>query len=225
MNTSVEDQFLGLADQIVAFLPNLLGGILLLLVGWLAGWLVKRLLIQLSVLIRIDRLFRRSRWASDFSKADVRYGVYNIIGNFGFMLIFLLFLDNALIVWKLTMLSDLLINGILFLPKIIVAVAIFGVGWLLSLWAENSLFRILYREEIPRASLISRLASTFIILFFSAISLVHLDVARQIVIIGFSVIFITLGALAIVITAIGGKDFIRKIEQSFRKEDSGETGN
>ncbi len=224
METSVKDQLINLAENILAFLPNLLGGILLLLLGWLAGWLVKRLLIQLSILVRIDRLFRRSRWSSDFSKADVRYGVYNFIGNFGFLLVFLLFLDNALIAWKLTMLSDLLIKGILFLPKIIVAVFIFGIGWFLALWAETSLFKILYREEIPRAYLISRFVKIVIVIFFSAIALVELDMARQIVIIGFAVIFISIGAIAIVITALGGKDFIRKAQESFKKEDPGETG-
>src|SRR5665647_839351 len=138
METKVQDQFLGLTDNIVAYLPNLLAGIALLLVGWLAGWLIKRVLVQLSILLRVDRFIRRSRWESDFAKADVRYGLYNFIGNIGYTLIFLLFFTNALIAWKLTMLSDLIGKGILYLPKIIIAVSIFGLGSLLAFWAEKS---------------------------------------------------------------------------------------
>jgi hypothetical protein len=220
METKITDQFIGLTDSIMAFLPNLLAGIILLLVGWVVGWFIKRLLIQLSILIRIDRFLRRSRWEADFSKADVRYGVYNLIGNIGFTLVFLLFLDNALIAWKLTMLSDLLIKGILFLPKIIIAVLIFGVGWLLAFWAETSMHKSLHRESIPRASLIARFIKVIIILFFSAISLVELDVARQIVTIGFATIIITIGAISIVITAVGGKAFIEKIGGPFKDNQS-----
>jgi hypothetical protein len=218
METKVGDQFIGLADNIVAYLPSLLAGIILLLIGWIAGWVIKRILIQVSILIRIDRFLRRSRWEAEFAKADVRYGLYNLIGNIGFTLIFLLFLDNALIAWNLNMLSDLLSKLILFLPKIIIAISIFGLGWLLSFMAEKSILKSLYREQIPRASLISRFIKVILLLFFSAVALVELDVAREIVIIGFSTIFITLGAISIVITAVGGKSFIDKIGDSLKEK-------
>jgi hypothetical protein len=218
METRVQDQFLGLAGNIIAYLPSLLAGIVLILIGWIAGWLIKRVLVQLSILLRIDRFLRRSRWEADFAKADVRYGLYNMIGNIGYALIFLLFLDNAFIAWKLQILSDLLSKGILFLPKIIVAASIFGLGWLLAFWAEKSILKSLYREGIPRASLISKFIKIILLLFFSAIALVELDVAHEIVIIGFATTFITISAVAIVITAIGGKSFVEKIGDSFREK-------
>jgi hypothetical protein len=218
METRVQDQFLGLAGNIIAYLPSLLAGIVLILIGWIAGWLIKRVLVQLSILLRIDRFLRRSRWEADFARADVRYGLYNMIGNIGYALIFLLFLDNALIAWKLQILSDLLSKGILFLPKIIVAASIFGLGWLLSFWAEKSILKSLYREGIPRASLISKFIKIILLLFFSAIALVELDVAHEIVIIGFATTFITISAIAIVITAIGGRSFVEKIGDSFREK-------
>lgn len=218
METKVGDQFIGLADNIIAYLPSLLAGVILVLIGWIAGWLVKRVLVQVSILLRVDRFLRRSRWEADFAKADVRYGLYNLIGNIGYALLFLLFLDNALIAWKLTMLSDLLSKGILYLPKIIIAVSIFGFGWLLSFWAEKSILKSLHREEIPRASLIARFIKIILLFFFSTIALVELDVAREIVIIGFATIIITIGAISIVITAIGGKSFIEAIGNSIKEK-------
>jgi hypothetical protein len=218
METKVQDQFTGLADNIVAYLPSLLAGIILVIIGWIVGWVIKRVLVQISILLRIDRFLRRSRWEADFAKADVRYGLYNFIGNIGFALVFLLFFDNALIAWKLTMLSDLLSKGILFLPKIIIAVAIFGLGWLLAFWTDKSMHKSLHREGIPRASLISKFIKVMILIFFSAIALVELDVAREIIIIGFSTIFVTISAISIVITAIGGKSFVEKIGDTFKEK-------
>jgi hypothetical protein len=218
METRVQDQFTGLADNIISYLPSLLAGIILILIGWIIGWIIKRVLVQISILLRIDRFLRRSRWEADFAKADVRYGLYNFIGNIGFALVFLLFFDNALIAWKLTMLSDLLSKGILFLPKIIIAVAIFGLGWLLAFWTDKSVHRSLHREGIPRASLISKFIKVMILIFFSAIALVELDVAREIIIIGFATIFVTISAISIVITAIGGKSFVEKIGDTFKEK-------
>jgi hypothetical protein len=218
METKVGDQFIGLADNIIAYLPSLLAGIILVLIGWIVGWLFKRVLVQVSILLRVDRFLRKSRWEADFAKADVRYGLYNLIGNIGYTLLFLLFLDNALIAWKLTMLSDLLGKAILYLPNIIIAFSIFGVGWSLSFWAEKSILKSLYREGIPRASLIARFIKIVLLLFFSAIALVELDVAREIVIIAFATIFITLSAIAIILTALNGKNFAVKIEDSIREK-------
>jgi hypothetical protein len=218
METRVQDQFTGLADNIISYLPSLLAGIILIIIGWIIGWIIKRVLVQISILLRIDRFLRRSRWEADFAKADVRYGLYNFIGNIGFALVFLLFFDNALIAWKLTMLSDLLSKGILFLPKIIIAVAIFGLGWLLAFWTDKSIHKSLHREGIPRASLISKFIKVMILIFFSAIALVELDVAREIIIIGFATIFVTISAISIVITAIGGKSFVEKIGDTFKEK-------
>ena len=190
----------------------------MVLLGWLLGWIVKRVLVQLSIILRVDRFLKRSRWEADFSKADVRYGLYNFIGNIGFAIIFLIFLDNAFLAWKLNILSELLSRGILLLPKIIIALVIFGVGWLLASWVQVSLMKLLHREEIPRASLISRFIKIILLIFFSAISFVELDVAREIIIIGFATIFVTLGILTIVVVTVNSKNFQKKIEESFKVE-------
>jgi hypothetical protein len=218
METKIQDQFISFADSVFAYMPNLVGGIILVLLGWLAGWIIKKLLVQFSVILRVDRFVKQSRWETDFSKADVRYSLYNLIGNIGFVIIFLIFMDNALVTWKLNILSDLLSKGILFLPKVIIALVIFGAGWLVASWVQVNVLRTLYREEIPRASLISGFVKSILMLFFSAVSLIELNVAREIVIIGFATIFVTLGAITIVLTAVGGKNFLKKIEESFKEE-------
>jgi hypothetical protein len=211
-------QFYSLGEQIIAYLPSLLAGIVLVLVGWILGWFAKRIVIQLALILKLDRLLIRSRWSDDFSKGDVRFGFYNFLGNIAFFVIFLTFFDNALSAWKLTVLAALLERGILYVPKVISALAIFGIGWMISSWAGRAILRSLKRESIPRATLISRFLRTVLLLLFSTMALVELDIARQIVLIGFATIFITLGVLTVVITAIGGREFIQKIQQSLEDE-------
>ncbi len=217
METKIQEQFVKLLENIFAYLPNLLGGILLILLGWLVSWMVKRVIVQFLIILRIDRYLRQSRLRADFTKADVRYSVSNFIGNIGFVIVFFIFIDNALLAWKLDILYEMLGKGILFLPKIILAVLIFGIGWVLASWVRFSVLKSLNREKISRASLISKFIRSIVLLFFSAIAFVELGIAREIVIIGFSTIFITLCIIAIVIVAIGGKDFLMKIEESFKE--------
>jgi hypothetical protein len=218
METRIQDQFRSFTESVIAYLPNLLAGIILILLGWLVGWIIKRILVQLSIILHVDRFLKRSPFEADFSKADVRYSLYNFIGNIGFVIIFLIFMDNALLALNLNILSDLLSKGILFLPKVIIAVIIFGIGWFLSSLVQISVLKSLYREQVPRASLISRFIKSILLVFFSAVSLVELDIAREIIIIGFATIFITLGVITIVVTAVGGKNFLKHIEDSLKEE-------
>ena len=218
MDETLRDQFLGIGKEIVGYLPNLFGGILLVLIGWFLGWFLKRIIIRAAVLLRLERFLTRIRWGEDFSKGDVRYGFYNFLGNIAFFVIFIVFLDNAFRTWKLTVLSDLLEKIIYFFPKTLLAVAMFGIGWLIASWAARSASTALQREDIPRASLIARLIKAVLIVLFSAMALVELDIAREVVIIGFVTIFVTSGILMIVITAIGGKEFIRKIKKSLEEK-------
>lgn len=214
----IEKQFLSLADNFIGYLPNLIAGIILILIGWFFGWLAKRIIVRMSIVLRLERYMVRSRWKDDFSRADIRYGFYNLIGNVSFLIVFLIFLDNALVVWKLNILSDLVSKGILFLPKIIIACAIFGSGWLLASFAERSFLKSLRREDIPRSSLISKFIKSVMFLFFSAMAIVELNIAREIVIIGFSVIFITLGVLTIIMTARSGRGITGTIKDSPEEE-------
>ena len=217
MDKTLENQFAELGNSIVAYLPNLLAGLVLILLGWLAGWIVKRVIVQFLLILRIDRFLRQSRLGADFSKADVRYSVSNFIGNVAYAIVFFIFVDNALLAWKLHMLSSLLSKGILFVPKIILAVVIIGVGWLLASWIQVSVLKALNREKIARASLIARFSKTILLLFFSAIAFVQLDIARVIVIIAFTATFVTLCVIATVVVVSRGNDALMKPEDSNRE--------
>jgi hypothetical protein len=218
MGESLQTQFWEMGKEILGYLPNLFAGILLVVIGWFLGWFLKRIIIRIAMLLRLERFLTRIRWGEDFSKGDVRYGFYNFLGNIAFVILFIIFLDNAFRTWKLTVLSDLLEKGIYFLPRMILAIAIFGIGWLIASWGAKSASKALRREDIPRASLIGRLIKAVLIMLFFAMALVELNIAREIVIIGFATIFITLGLLTVVVAVVGGKNFIKKIIESFEEE-------
>jgi hypothetical protein len=225
MTNTLREQLAALGQKIIGYLPNLLGGLLLLLLGWLAGWIVKRVIIQLLVVLRIDRLFLRLRWRSSLSKADLRYALYNLIGNVAFFVVFLIFLDSALTALRLEVLSRLIEQGVLFVPRLIVALIVLGAGWLVAARTRDAVFRALVKENVARASLIARIVKFVLVLFFAAMALVELNIANQVVLVGFGAIVLTLG-LSIVLAVAGGgdsfKDFFRRDEDSPRRLRRGE---
>jgi hypothetical protein len=211
VDSPLEKALYGVTEKLIAYLPNLVAGIVLIAIGWFLGWLVKRIVVQVFLVLRFDRLLRRFKWGAGFSKADVRYALAEFVGNCAFLIIFLILLNASLEALQLTVISEVLRQGVLFIPKLLVAAAIFGLGWLLAGWIAGTIQHALTKEDVPRATLIARFTKVVIMLFFSAMALTELDIAREIVVIGFSVTIITLGVLSIVFTTIGGKTLVTKI--------------
>ena len=217
MDNSLQSPFLDFGKQIINYLPNLLAGLILILIGWFVGWLAKRIMIQLLVVLRFERLFIRLQWRRALSKADIRYAVYNLIGNVIFFIVFLIFFNSALDAMKLTVLSSLIQQGVIFIPKLIVALFILGIGWIVAGRVSNSVYISLLKEDVIQYSLISRLVKFIAILFFAAMALVEIDIAPQIVIIGFTTVMITLGIIAIAMVILGGKSSLNNLMNKAEK--------
>jgi hypothetical protein len=212
--------FSKLAQSIIDYFPNLVAGLVLILLGLLAGWLIKRIIYQLCILLRLERLLRSFRWGGEFSKADIRHALFNAIGNVAFFLVFLVFLNAAFAAMKLVILSNLIDKSVGIFPRLLVSLFIFGIGWFIARWAALTVRRGLGKEGIPRATLIARFSNAVILLFFSAMALVELNIAREIVIIGFSVIIITLAVVTVVMVSIGGKELVKKALASFDEKET-----
>jgi Mechanosensitive ion channel, conserved TM helix len=220
MNNTARDLFYSLGEKMFGYLPNLFAGILLIGLGWLFGWFVKRLTVRICILFRVDRWLGRFRWGSGLSKADIRYAFYNAIGNVAFFAVFLVFLNAALDSLQLPILSNLLQKSVLFFPKAVIALLIVGLGWLIANKVAVSIQKALLKEEIPRATLSARFVKFVLMLFFSAIALTELDIAREIVVIGFTVTFVTLGILMTILTSNSGRGFIGNLLEIFSRKDS-----
>jgi hypothetical protein len=197
MNNTLQGQLSELWQKVLAYLPSLLGGLLLLLLGWVIGWIVKRMIIQLLVILRFDRLFIRLRWRSSLSKADLRHALYNLVGNIAFAVVFLVFLNSVLTVLKLEALSKMIEQGVLFIPRLAVAAIIIGVGWLIAARAGSAVRHSLVAEGVPQGTLIARGVKFVLIVFFSAMALAELDIAKEIVLIGFGAAALTVAAGAV----------------------------
>ena len=211
----VKQMISNLVDQLIVevlnYLPRVVASLFLLLVGWFVAWLVKRIIIQLCLIFRVHRYLPRLRWRKALSKADVRDALFNYVGNLAFIAVFIVFVYGALATLKLTILSSLLEHTIFFLPRVVGCVVIFAIGLFLSNRISVVVHMAVLREGIPRASLIGRFVKASLLMFFSAMAMSVLDFARQVVIVGFTVSFATMGVLVVVAAVAGGKEMFQKI--------------
>lgn len=119
-------------DQIVLFLPGLLGGLILLGLAWLVATILRALVVKL---LNASGLTRRLSADADVKPQD-RISISQTIGNVVYWLVFLLFLPAILNAFRLQGLLQpvqSLVDDILsFLPNLLGAALILVIGWFVA---------------------------------------------------------------------------------------------
>ncbi|MCU0783949.1 MAG: hypothetical protein MUF81_07855 [Verrucomicrobia bacterium] len=196
-------------SNIMGFLPTLLAGFVVLILGVVAAWVVSKVVVRVLILLRLDRVIARLGWGRTLDKGDVRHSLFGSVGTVCGVLLFLIFLDNAMVIWKLTVLSQLLEKLVQLIPQLITAGIILLIGWGVGGAVSRSVQRGLVQEEFERARLVARIVRTAIVVVACAIALVELDIAVAIVTGAFLIAF---GALALSFVLAFGLGSKRAVE-------------
>jgi hypothetical protein len=208
-----------LVTNLAGYIPTIVAGLAVLLLGLLAAWAASHLLVRLLVLMRLDRVMARLRWTSALESADARHTLFELFGTVVGIFIFLVFVANALVIWRLTVLSDLFTRMLLRIPEIVVAALILLVGWSIANLATRAIQQLLFREHFRRPRLVATLVRWVILVTAFAAALVELQIAVTIVTGAFLIAF---GAVALCLALAVGLGSRRGIElmweQYFRGE-------
>jgi len=201
-----------LVQRFTDYLPTLAAGLLVLLVGVVLGWLAKRAVIRILIWLRVDRMAGRVGWRSAFGKGDVRAALYDLLGTITLVLVVLVFLDNALTIWGLAVLSRLIDSVVFSVPRLTLAALIVGVGLAIANGLAERAEGALAEEEIVHARLVAKALKAVLLAVVAALALWELDFARQIVLSGFVIAF---GSMGIAFALCVGLGSARAIERGW----------
>ena len=219
MNDQPFESVRSLVASLAGYVPTIVAGIAVLLLGLLVAWAASRLLVRLLVLMRLDRVMARLRWTSALESADARHTLFEILGTIVGVFIFLVFLANALVIWRLTVLSDLFTRMLLRIPELIAAALILLVGWAIANLATRAVQQLLFREHFRRARLVATLVRWVVLVTAFAAALVELQVAVTIVTGAFLIVFGTIALCLALAVGIGSRRGIELMwENHFRRQ-------
>jgi len=214
-----------IGNQITEYLPTLLAGLLVLAIGAVVGWVAKRLLISVLNWLRLDRFGARAGWRAALGKGDLRAAVYNGLGDIAFFLVFLVFLNNALVIWRLTVLSRIIDRVVVYLPNVALVVFIVAMGFMLANVVGQRTEMGLREEGFPRARLLGRIVKSMLLAVVAALALWQLNLAREIVLAAFLTIFGAMGIAFALAVGIGSAKAIQQgwetlLERRNEKDDA-----
>ena len=205
-------------QKLVAFLPSLLTGIVVFLIGLGLAWLVKLLVVRLVKLLKLDTTLTRSGVTDALQKMAVKDTPAKLIGRTFFWLVTFIFFVLALKVMKVPVIDQLLEKLLLFLPNIFVALIILTIGWLLGNFLGRATLIASVNVGIKLSSQLSRGVKGIILLFAFVMAFEQLGIGRNTVIAAFTIAFGGAVLALALAFGLGGKDLARTfLEKRFKK--------
>lgn len=196
-----------------SFIPNLLAGIVILLIGIILGSIIKRVVIEIFKALNVESYLRK------YGIPDARrdYSWTNILAEIVRWFVIILFLIPAADAWGLRQVTVLLNQFLLYLPNVFVAAIVGLVGFAVARLVYDVVLAST-RDVFPEGSqTFASVARWAIIIFVLLAVLNQLGVAGDLVRIlftGFVAMIAIAGGIAF---GLGGQDTARTLLESLRK--------
>ena len=218
ITTVIKGAWDAFAIKITAFLPMLIGAIIIFVAGLLLARLLRYLTVKLLKVIRLDKAGEKSGLNDFLEKGNILKAPSEIIGALVYWFIMIMVLIATLDAMGLPIVSGLLNDVFYYIPNVVAAIVVLVLGIL-----AGNLLSAVVRTAAGNAGLsaaegLAKTALYAVIVFSGAIGLVQLGIGAEIVATSFE---IALGAIALALAlafGLGGREAATDYLQRWLKE-------
>lgn len=218
----LQGPLLELWDTVVAFLPSLLGALLVFLIGVIIALVLRTVVVKIIALLRIDELARRLDITAQFERVGLRLHIGALLGWIvkWFFIIIALIAATDILGWD--QVTDYLGQVVLFVPNVIISVIILLAGILLGNFVQNVVKTAVEAAQLASADFLSGIAKWAILVFTFMAALVQLQIAPELIRVLFTGLVAMLALAGGLAFGLGGKDHAHQLLNRLKKDISSE---
>ena len=210
LNTLITEPVREMLTRIMAYLPVLLGALVILIVGWLVAKAIRQLVGWLLKTVRFDVLADKTGISEVLRKGNLKISAGEVISGLVYWLIIIMVLVMAVDALGLPKASDVLASLFAYVPKVIAALLVLVVAMFLANFVSGIVRTAAGNANLPKPEIFAGISRWAIIIFAVTISLGELGIATLLVTTTFNII---LGGVCLALAlafGLGGKDAAAK---------------
>lgn len=204
----VRESWEQLAVQAAHALPNVLGSLLIIAVGVVVGLIVSVIARRTLVAARVDRAAVRLGVAEPLARVGISSLAQLVARVLMWGTILAAFIP-ALYTLDARVASDLVGRGLLYLPHLVVSLALLWVGFVASRFLARAVLIAAVNRDLGSPRLLAAATRTAVMLLTIAIALEHLGIGRATVLTAFAILFGGVTLAAALALGLGSRDFVR----------------
>ena len=197
-------------ESLAAFLPRMVTTLAIIVVGWLIAMLLRTFVRALLGWVRLNVAAERFGVAQLLRTADLP-PANALVAATVFWLVWLGFLLSGIDVLGFTSLQGLLARFWAFVPRLVLAVVILVIGFVVANFAWRATLLAAINARVPSPRLLSGAVRWLILILTGAMALEQIAVARTVVLTAFAIAFGALSLAVAVAFGIGGSGIAKRI--------------
>jgi len=206
----IERTLAGFGERLAGFAPNLLAMLVILLCGLVVAVSLRAAVRLLLPRLGFDRFAQRIGLTLMLERGGIAGPASSLVAQVLAWSVLAVFVLLAIAALDLGIAMDLLSRSFLYLPQILIALAILALGSLLAALLRRSVLIGAVNAGLPAARLLATLTHTALMVLFSAMALEHLGVGRQVLLISFTILFGGVVFALALAFGLGGRDLARE---------------
>ena len=179
--TAIINALANTLNQVVAFIPRLVGFLLILFIGWIIAALIAKGITYLLRRVGFDRWGERIGLARFEQNMGIRLDSAGVLGKVVFWFIFLIFLVPAVDALGVPAVSNLLYGIIAYLPNVFVAILVLILGALLATFVADLIRGFAGSAHTRNANVLATIARYAVFAFAVLIALEQLNIAPALI--------------------------------------------
>jgi len=195
----------------ITSLPKVFGAIIIFVIGLVLAYWAKRFVVQILKTLSLEKVSKSLGVEKFLKKADVKLSLTDLIGAVVNWLIVFVFFLAAVDILGLSSVSRILTNILSYIPNIIAAALIFGVGYFVAGIVDGVVRGALASVDHDVAKPVGKIARWLVIVisFFAAAD--QLQIARGLITTFFQGLTYTIVLVVGLSVGLGAKDLVSKV--------------
>ena len=216
----IADPIRQMLTKMMAYLPILLGALIILIVGWIVAKVIRRAVDWLLKTVRFDTMADKTGISEVLRKGDLKITAREVVSGLVYWLIIIMVLVMTVDALGLPKSSDVLASLFAYIPKVIAALLVLVVAMFLASFVSGIVRTACGNANLPRPELIADVSRWAIIIFAATIAMEQLGIAPLLVGTAFNII---LGGIVLALAlafGLGGKDAAARYLDELKKRRS-----
>jgi small-conductance mechanosensitive channel len=197
--------------ELASFIPQLLGAIIALVLGWMLAKVARSGVMRLLTLLKFDKATEKSGLEAFMKHAELELSVGSVIGNLVYWLIILVMIVTVANSLGLSMVADLFNKVVLYIPNVIVAILVLVFGTILARFINRLVFAWLNNMEFEGALTVSTFSEYAMLVFVFFMALEQLQIANELLTAAFIISFGAVGLAFAIAFGLGARDWAAKV--------------
>ena len=213
-----------IGEKITTALPNIVGAIVILIIGWLITKVIIYLLKKILKFVRVDKLTEKLNELKIFGDSKIKFSVTKVTTVFVKWIMMLVFLIIASDIMSWEIVSKEIGNLLRYLPRLFSAIALFMVGIYIAKFVKKAILGFYDSFDLAGSKIISTLAFYIIAIIITITALNQAGIDTTVITNNVTII---LGAFLLAIAigfGLGSKEIIGDLLRTFYTRKNFEAG-